>query len=642
MGSCAEAQTAAKPAALPSANSEAPVLSASGKQDGSLLIAEDRQVGILSLHAYASYFRQATSSGSLLQGAVLFVFVTLLVVLAEVCRTSTEIWVTLWTEATGDSGQDLPYWLGGYSAILILLILVCLLRAVVFTMVIVRIAAGTHTHMVQKVLRASAPLFFDVVPAGRILNRFSRDLDAMDSQLPDYMAEFLTSLVYVTASAAVCVTVSPFAIVGLVPLCIMFVYVRRYYTCSARELKRLESVSRSPLYVDFQELLTGLVHLRAFGLEQSALRNFERKVDENNQMFFHLHALVPFNVLRGNGLAALFVSIMAAVVVVLGKSLETSLIGLGLSAAAGLVGRLHQTIRFSAEVENNFTSVERLQHFDKVPQEAENTDAPMPVASWPSSGEVVFEEVKLCYRPHLPLVLDGVSFRVLAGQRAGIIGRTGSGKSTCMGALLRLVELAGGRILIDGQDLAKVPLQLLRGHAVAIIPQDPFLFAGTVRDNLDPFGMSSATEHQQALAKTGLWEALGEDGLDSPVHGRGANFSVGQRQLLCFARALLRQARVMLLDEASANIDALTDAALQKTLRTCFSGSTLLIIAHRLSTIADADLLICMDKGKVEEAGPPAALRRKGGVVATMFANAGEPELPAEGRGDLPSTKVSL
>ncbi|CAE7907557.1 abcC8, partial [Symbiodinium microadriaticum] len=479
-----------------------------------------------------------------------------------------------------------------------------------------------------QVLRASAPLFFDVVPAGRILNRFSRDLDAMDSQLPDYMAEFLTSLSYVIASAAVCVTVSPFALLGLAPLCIMFVYVRRYYTSSARELKRLESVSRSPLYVDFQELLTGLVHLRAFGLEKSALRNFEAKVDENNRMFFHLHSLVPFNVLRMNGLAALFVSVMAAVVVVLGNRLETSLIGLGLSAAAGLIGRLHQTIRFSAEVENNFTSVERLQHFNKVPQEVETSDAPLPAASWPRKGEVVFEDVKLSYRPHLPLVLDGVSFRVLAGQRAGIVGRTGSGKSTCMGALLRLVELAGGRILIDGQDLAQVPLQLLRSHAVAIIPQDPFLFAGSVRDNLDPFGMSSAAEHQQALVQTGLWKALGEDGLDSAVQGRGANFSVGQRQLLCFARSLLRQARVMLLDEASANIDALTDATLQKTLRTCFTGSTLLIIAHRLSTIADADLLVCMDKGRVVEAGPPATLRRNGGIVAKMFANAGEPELP--------------
>eukprot|EP00439_Symbiodinium_sp_Y106_P020813 s6526_g2.t1 len=330
--------------------------------------------------------------------------------------------------------------------------------------------------------------------------------------------------------------------------------------------------------------------------------------------------------------------------------------------------RLPRTIRFSAEVENNFTSVERLQHFNKVPQEVETSDAPAPAASWPSKGEVVFEDVKLSYRPHLPLVLDGVSFRVLAGQRAGIVGRTGSGKSTCMGALLRLVELAGGRILIDGQDellalgflpclacddLAQVPLQLLRSHAVAIIPQDPFLFAGTVRDNLDPFGMSSAAEHQQALVQTGLWKALGEDGLDSTVQGRGANFSVGQRQLLCFARSLLRQeprgfermerARVMLLDEASANIDALTDATLQKTLRTCFTGSMLLIIAHRLSTIADADLLVCMDKGKVVEAGPPATLRRNGGVVAKMFANAGEPELPqAISEGDLPSTKHSL
>lgn len=472
------------------ATSEGPEMKDGAQRDGSLLIAEDRNVGVLSFTAYASYFQHASSRGSFAVGAVLFGIVFCLALLAEAVRTFTEIWVTLWTSTDEQeviSRSDLVFWLTGYGCIVLAVLVIGVTRAVVFSRIVTKIGSGTFQYMLQKVLNASAPLFFDVVPAGRILNRFSKDLDAMDTLLPECMQELLTSFSFVVSSIVMCSMASTYALAGLIPLCLMFAYIRRYYTASFRELQRMESVSRSPLYVHFSEVLAGLVHIRAFGLQKRLQESFYAKIDQNSRMYFHMHALVPFLVYRVNFLAASFIGIMTLIVILFHHQLDASLAGLALSASAELVGRLHLTVKTSADVESNFTSVERLQHFKNVQQEASKEAK---ITAWPSKGKVVFENVQLRYRPHLPLVLRGVSFSISPGQRVGLVGRTGSGKSTLMLAFLRLVELSGGRVLLDDQDISHVPLKLLRGHAVSIIPQDPFLFAGNLRDNLDPFGMS--------------------------------------------------------------------------------------------------------------------------------------------------------
>ena len=220
---------------------------------------------------------------------------------------------------------------------------------------------------------------------------------------------------------------------------------------------------------------------------------------------------------------------------------------------------------------------------------------------------VAFEAVCLRYRPRLPLVLRDVSFTAEAGQRVGLVGRTGSGKSTTMLAIFRLVELASGTIRLGGTDVGRVPLATLRS-AITIIPQDPVLFVGTVRSNLDPFDQETDEALETALGEVGLGDRLGADGLMAPVTAKGANFSVGQRQLLCLARALLRHSPVLLLDEATASVDSDTDALIQRTIRGAFRGATVLIIAHRLATVMDCDQIVVLKDGGVLEVGPPADL----------------------------------
>ena len=268
---------------------------------------------------------------------------------------------------------------------------------------------------------------------------------------------------------------------------------------------------------------------------------------------------------------------------------------------------LNWSVRMAAQLETDMVSVERLQHYiaDVAPEAPAEVPAADPPADWPTAGALEFRDVKLRYRPGLPLVLKGLTLSIAAGQKVGVVGRTGAGKSSLVAALLRLVEAESGQILLDGVDIAAIGLQPLRGR-MAVIPQDPLLFSGTVRSNLDPFAQYSDAELWAALERVRLAPSLG--GLADAVEDAGRNFSVGQRQLLCIARALLRRCRVIVMDEATAAVDVETDAALQEAMRTEFAAATTLTVAHRLNTILDSDRVVVMDEGRVAECDAPAAL----------------------------------
>ena len=317
----------------------------------------------------------------------------------------------------------------------------------------------------------------------------------------------------------VVLVITSYWILFALPLFVFSVYrCRKFYSKTSREVKRLESIARSPVYSHFQETLSGLVHIRAYGLLDRMMERFEEKVDDNMKLFIHLYALLPWLMLRLNFSAACAVGAVVIVTITFRNTLDPTMAGFALAACSGLMGSVHMCITGSIETENQLTSVERLEHVRLLSQEGSDV-AVEPQKTWTEQGEVAFEAVRLRYRPHLTFVLDGISFKIAAGHRAGIIGRTGSGKSTCMLALLRIVELSGGRILIDGEDIAKVPLQVLRRRAVA---------AGTILENIDPFGQSTVETCHKALEDTQLAEVItAAGGLGGTVHSNGANFSVG-------------------------------------------------------------------------------------------------------------------
>lgn len=458
-----------------------------------------------------------------------------------------------------------------------------------------------HDRMLKSVLGAKIR-FFDATPVGRTLQRFSRDLESVDIHLRWSFEHSIKSFAQVLVTLTLIISVLPFVLIVMVPVFVIYYQMQKIYRMSSREAKRLDSISRSPRYAHFKETLQGLVVIRAFGKEEWFAKEFFERLRHNQRMFFGNYMINRWFSSRIPVVGGM-ISIATAVGIVLAiraGALTPGVAGLLTVYSLSFWGVLNWGIRIWAEVEARMTSLERVRHFAELPQEA---SVVRPAAheipdDWPRFGEIRFESVKARYSENRPLILKGLDFTVPAGAKVGIVGRTGSGKSTIFQSLYRFIEVEDGRILIDGIDIATVPLERLR-LSLAIIPQDPTLFIGTIRSNLDRYGEHEDERLWEVLEQTSLAEFLRSlpKGLDTELVENGVNLSQGQRQLLCLARALLLNARIILLDEATASVDVKTDATVSRVLRTVGHGVTMLMIAHRLGTTRDCDLVLEIKEG---------------------------------------------
>lgn len=407
-------------------------------------------------------------------------------------------------------------------------------------------------------------------------------------------------------------------------------FAANYYRCSARELKRHEAVLRSTVFSQFGEGISGTASIRAYGLQDRFVRQLRKSIDEMDGAYFLTFSNQRWLGLRLDAVGTTLVLVTGILVVTSRFNVSPSISGLVLSYIIGTVQMFQFTVRQLAEMENDMNSTERLHYYGTQIEE----EAPLHLAkvdkSWPQSGAISFSNIQMRYRDGLPLVLRGLNMEVHGGERIGIVGRTGAGKSSIMSALFRLTELSGGSIKIDGVDIATIGLHDLRSR-LAIIPQDPALFRGTVRSNLDPFNEHTDLELWSALRKADLIdqeEAPTQEGnetapddekqphhrqqqrihLDTSVDEEGLNFSLGQRQLMALARALVRDSRIIVCDEATSSVDFETDQKIQQTMATGFKGKTLLCIAHRLRTIIHYDRICVMDQGRIAELDTPIRL----------------------------------
>nr|CAD7196531.1 unnamed protein product [Timema douglasi] len=374
-----------------------------------------------------------------------------------------------------------------------------------------------------------------------------------------------------------------------------------------RDLKRLETITRSPIFSWVGTTVQGLSTIHAFGKEGDFIAKFNQMFDENTTCVYLYSIAMRWLAIRVDTLAVCTTCITAFLVIALHGQVSPALAGLALAYSAHISGMLQYTIRLLSETEARFISVERINaYLQSLEAEGVNSGRLIPMPDWPSKGTIKFQNVNLRYREGLPNVLEGININIRAGEKIGIIGRTGSGKSSLVTALFRLVELSGGKIKIDGEDISGISLQHLRSK-LAVIPQDPVLFTGTIRSNLDPFRAYKDEEIWAVLEKTRLKDRVtSETGqLDCVV---GDNLSMGERQLLCLARALLKNTKILVLDEATAAVDPETEVIVQTTIQQEFSHCTVLTIAHRLSTVTSSDRILVMDRGQVVELGTPANL----------------------------------
>ncbi|KAI3458059.1 hypothetical protein Pfo_014722 [Paulownia fortunei] len=460
-----------------------------------------------------------------------------------------------------------------------------------------------------------APMsFFDSTPLGRILSRVSSDLSIVDLDIPFNLMFTVGSTTNSYASLTVLAVITWQVLFVSIPMICLAIRLQRYYYSSAKELMRINGTTKSFVANHLAESVAGVITIRAFREEDRFFAKNLELIDTNGSPFFHYFSANEWFIQRLGTLCATVLGFASLCMVLLPPgTFSSGFIGMALSYGLSLDMSLVFAISNQCLLENYIISVERLDQYTHIPSEApEVIKENRPPVNWPAEGKVEIQDLQIKYRPDAPLVLRGISCTFEGGHKIGIVGRTGSGKTTLIGALFRLVEPAGGRILVDGIDISTIGLHDLRSH-LGIIPQDPTLFTGTVRYNLDPLGQHTDKEIWEVLGKCQLKDAVQEkeEGLDSPVVEDGSNWSMGQRQLFCLGRALLRRSKILVLDEATASIDNATDMILQKTIRTEFADCTVITVAHRIPTVMDSTMVLAISDGNLVEYDEPMKLIKR-------------------------------
>ena len=511
-----------------------------------------------------------------------------------------------------------------------------------------------------------APMsFYDTVPHGRVLNRLGKDMYTIDEQLAQTSRWYLQSMAKVLGVLLYIVIVTPLFIIGLLPICLFYIAAQKYYIKTCRELTRLDSILRSPIYAIFHETLSGLSTVRAFRYEKALTKKIFECLDSQQQAYFLKFSCNCWLAVRLE-LIGTFIITVAALCAVLGKgydrstydpdgnqSMKLAYLGLGISLALSVTQSLNWSVRMASELESQMVAMERITEFSQMERETDSTtivadnesstginplinmarsansnngnngnnkDSDVSVVddpnldvcvgtknSWPSMGSIEFVNLSMRYRDGLPLVLKGINLRISAGEKVGIVGRTGSGKTSLLSALLRLVEADHmyGAITIDNVDIATVALQVLRSR-LSVIAQDPILFSGNLRSNLDPDEEFLDEECYSVLKSCQLPVEL--QNLNYSIEENGSNLSLGQRQLISIARAILQKSKIVVIDEATSFIDNETDDKIQRVIMEEFKMSTVITIAHRLNTIMKSERILVLDDGEVKEFDTPSIL----------------------------------
>ncbi|XP_037084927.1 multidrug resistance-associated protein 7-like [Pollicipes pollicipes] len=601
------------------------------------VLAEERVLGAVRWPVYTAYYRAV--------GRCLAPLILASVICMQASSNATDLWlgyfvtgssapgnVTLTVPLLGVRLQAGPVaapaghqrrFFQVYGGIAALNASLALLRSFLFAYGGVRAARVVHDHLLQAVLQADLS-FFAFNPVGRIVNRFSSDLFTIDSSLPFILNILLAQMAGLTGFTVVTVISLPWIGLLLLPLGVVYYYIQNFYRYTSRELKRLSTLSLSPVYVHFVETLSGLATVRALRGRDRMILEMSDRLEQNQRARFATQASVAWLNFRLQMIGVVMVTGVALLAVFkhhVGVQVHAGLVGLAISCALSVTGFLSGLVGSFTETEKEMVSMERVHHYITAGGEEDVAAAAAalntPPADWPERGRITFVDVTLRYRGSLRPALCHVSFTVEPGQSLGVVGRTGSGKSSLLAALFRMHPLCDGAILLDDLNITHVSLQRLR-QGLSVIPQQPFLYSGSVRQNLDPSGLCSDTVLWAALTECHLRPVI--DSLDMQLSEQGRQLSQGQRQLLCLARALLRQSQVVCLDEATASLDPDTDRLIQATVQDSFRTKTVISIGHRVSAVRWCDQVLVMADGELVEMGTPSdLLTDPGSAFSALF-----------------------
>uniref|UniRef100_A0A672VC02 ABC-type glutathione-S-conjugate transporter n=1 Tax=Strigops habroptila TaxID=2489341 RepID=A0A672VC02_STRHB len=585
---------------------------------GRLTKGEKTQHGRVHTSIYAAYLKAT--------GLPLCVYIILLFTCQQVVSFFRGYWLSMWTDDPVHNGtqQHTELRVGVFGALGVIQALGRFASTAAVLLGGVLASQKLFLQLLRNVAR-SPMVFFEQTPIGNLLNRFSKEMDAIDSVIPDKLKSLLGFLFNLLKIYIVIIVATPRAAMAIVPLTVLYAAFQHFYVVTSCQLRRIEAVSRSPIYSHISETFQGSSVIRAYKDQERFILKSNFLVDENQRICFPgavADRWLATNLeLLGNGIV-LFAALFAA----MGRTyLSPGTAGFSISYALQITGVLNWMVRSWTEIENNIVSVERVREYLRTPKEAPWTLNDKPQGQvWLTEGKIEFRNYSLRYRPNLELALKHVNLSIKGQEKIGITGRTGAGKSTLAVGLLRLVEAAEGAILIDGLDIAQLGLHDLRSK-ITVIPQDPVLFSGSLRMNLDPLNQYTDADIWTALELTQLKNFVADlpDQLEYKCTDQGENLSTGQKQLVCLARALLRKAKILILDEATAAVDLETDLQIQSTLRTQFKDSTVLTIAHRINTIMDCDRILVLENGQIAEFDTPEHLKAEKGLFYKLMEESG-------------------
>ncbi|KAJ7039618.1 ABC protein [Mycena alexandri] len=587
-----------------------------GKIEGKLITKEKRTTGSVSWKIYGSYIKAG-------RGYITVPCILLAVLGMQGCQLSNSYTLIWWQANTFN--RPFSYYQSLYAALGVSQSTFTFLMGVGIDFLSMNAAKNLHHNSVHNILYAPMS-FFDTIPMGRIIGVFGKDIDTIDNLLSMSLRLFVMVMSNMSSAIILISVLEHYFIIAAVLIAFGYSYFAAFYRASAREMKRLDAMLRSVLYAHLSESLTGLPTIRSYGEIPRFIERNKYYIDLENRALFLTVTNQRWLAIRLDACGAMMVFTVAIFAVIGVSGISPAQIGLVLTYTTQLTQMCSMVTRQSAELENYMNSVERVVHYsrtDIIPQEAayESDKDHKPPPDWPSRGVVEFKNVEMSYRPGLPNVLHGISLSIKPGEKIGVVGRTGAGKSSLALTLLRIVEYSG-TILVDDVDIAKIGLKDLRAN-ISIIPQDPTLFSGTVRTVLDPFGRYEDARLWDALRRSFLVDSGTSTPISSLDHGEiprhridldtvveidGANLSVGERSLLSLARALVKDSKVVILDEATASVDLETDHKIQNTIQTQFKDNTLLCIAHRLRTIISYDRILVLEAGKIAEFDTPLML----------------------------------
>ncbi|AJS20085.1 Yor1p [Saccharomyces cerevisiae YJM1307] len=615
--------------------------------DGHTSSKEERAVNSISLKIYREYIKAAVGKW----GFIALPLYAILVVATTFCSLFSSVWLSYWTE-NKFKNRPPSFYMGLYSFFVFAAFIFMNGQFTILCAMGIMASKWLNLRAVKRILHTPMS-YIDTTPLGRILNRFTKDTDSLDNELTESLRLMTSQFANIVGVCVMCVVYLPWFAIAIPFLLVIFVLIADHYQSSGREIKRLEAVQRSFVYNNLNEVLGGMDTIKAYRSQERFLAKSDFLINKMNEAGYLVVVLQRWVGIFLDMVAIAFALIITLLCVTRAFPISAASVGVLLTYVLQLPGLLNTILRAMTQTENDMNSAERLVTYaTELPLEASYRKPEMtPPESWPSMGEIIFENVDFAYRPGLPIVLKNLNLNIKSGEKIGICGRTGAGKSTIMSALYRLNELTAGKILIDNVDISQLGLFDLR-RKLAIIPQDPVLFRGTIRKNLDPFNERTDDELWDALVRGG---AIAKDDLpevklqkpdENGTHGRmhkfhldqaveeeGSNFSLGERQLLALTRALVRQSKILILDEATSSVDYETDGKIQTRIVEEFGDCTILCIAHRLKTIVNYDRILVLEKGEVAEFDTPWTLfSQEDSIFRSMCSRSGIVENDFENR----------